>query len=98
MYKKKSLQWYNQLTTNQLIPKEGQKMTEKQEIRAFALAIAVLNNRERAPFVRALKGEKYTIELNDRQIAYLKAIEDYIETGNHREAFGVGWRGIKELI
>jgi hypothetical protein len=74
-------------------------MTEKQEIRAFALAIAVLNNQERVPFVRALKGEKkYTIELNDRQIAYLEAIEEYIETGNRREAFGVGWRGLKELI
>jgi len=71
-------------------------MTEKQEIRAYALAIAVLNNQ--GSFFRVLKGESPIIELNDRQIAYLDAIEDYITEGIRREVSDSGWPEIKHLI
>ncbi|GBU28273.1 hypothetical protein R84B8_01831 [Treponema sp. R8-4-B8] len=58
-------------------------MTKEQEIRAFALAIAVLNNE--GSFFQLLKGKDYVIEFNGQQTAYLKAVEKYIEAGLCRE-------------
>jgi len=58
-------------------------MTEKQEIRAYALAIAVLNNQ--GSFFKVLKGEKSIVELSYQHIDYLDAVENYIENGIRRE-------------
>jgi hypothetical protein len=60
-------------------------MTKEQEIRACALAIAVLN--EEGSFFKVLKegGGGPLIEFNGQQAAYLKAIETYITDGIIRE-------------
>ena len=57
-------------------------MTQEQEIRAWALLIAEVKNR--GNFSNLNRGEKYVVELNDRQLAYLEAIGNYISESNHR--------------
>jgi len=71
-------------------------MTEKQEIRAFALAIAVLN--EQGSFFNVLKGEKSIVELSYQQIDYLEAVENYIENGIRREATYSSGHELKNYI
>ena len=58
-------------------------MTKEQEIRAYALAIAVLN--DKGSFFKVLNGEKPIIEFSEQQQAYLKGIETYITDGIIRE-------------
>jgi hypothetical protein len=58
-------------------------MTKEQEMRAFVLAIAVLNNG--GSFFKVLNGEKPIIEFSEQQKAYLKGIETYITDGIFRE-------------
>jgi len=57
-------------------------MTE-QEIRAFALAIAEIKNQ--GNFCNALNCDGSVIELTERKLSYLKAIERYIVDNNYRD-------------
>ena len=57
-------------------------MTNEQEIRAWTLAIAELNNQ--GSFFKILGGEGSVVELTEDHQAYLKAIEDYIVKGTFR--------------
>jgi len=71
-------------------------MTEKQEIRTYALAIAVLNNQ--GSFFKVLKGEKPIVELSYQHIDYLEAIENYIENGIRREVTYCNETDLKNYI
>jgi len=74
-------------------------MTEKQEIRAYALAIAVLNNQ--GSFFTVLKGKNpkdSIVELSYQHIDYLEAVEKYIENGIRREVVYADGPELKNFI
>jgi hypothetical protein len=56
-------------------------MTKEQEIRAFALMIAEIKNK--GGFFNVKNCEGSIIELNERQVNYLQAIERYIDENNY---------------
>jgi hypothetical protein len=65
---------------------------DEQEIRAKALEIAVLNHTGR--FFNIRNG---CIELNERHIAYLKAIQTYIADGTYLKIPDTGCPAFSEL-
>jgi len=71
-------------------------MTQDQQIRAWALAIAVLNNQ--GGFFKVLGGEHPIIEFNDRQKEYLKAIREYIREDIERPVSDSGWPELETHI
>ena len=57
----------------------------EQEIRALAFAIAEIKNQGK--FCKILNCEDSIIELTERKLSYLKAIERYISDNIFREVF-----------